>query len=113
MTFPYSGSSSADNASTAQVHYRYQQAGKVNVFYREAGDPASPVLLMLHGFAGSSFMFRDLIAQLADRYRLIAPDYRPLVLPRRQRAATTRIPLTSWLKPLTSSLKRSASTPML
>lgn len=74
MTSPYSGSSSADNASTAQVHYRYQQAGKVNVFYREAGDPASPVLLLLHGFAGSSFMFRDLIAQLADRYRLIAPD---------------------------------------
>nr|WP_318380269.1 alpha/beta hydrolase [uncultured Enterobacter sp.] len=57
-----------------QVHYRYKQAGDVNVFYREAGDASSPVLLMLHGFAGSSFMFRDLIAQLADRYHLIAPD---------------------------------------
>ncbi|MFK3712974.1 alpha/beta fold hydrolase [Leclercia adecarboxylata] len=56
------------------MHYRYQQSGDVNVFYREAGDPAAPVLLMLHGFAGSSFMFRDLIAQLADRYHLIAPD---------------------------------------
>jgi len=57
-----------------QIHYRYKQSGDVNVFYREAGDPASPVLLMLHGFAGSSFMFRDLIPQLADRYHVIAPD---------------------------------------
>lgn len=72
-----SGSPVAESASapsTMQVHYRYKQAGDVNVFYREAGDAASPVLLMLHGFAGSSFMFRDLIAQLADRYHLIAPD---------------------------------------
>ncbi|QGU14046.1 alpha/beta fold hydrolase [Leclercia sp. 119287] len=66
-----------DNASASpamQIHYRYKQSGDVNVFYREAGDPASPVLLMLHGFAGSSFMFRDLIPQLADRYHVIAPD---------------------------------------
>lgn len=72
-----SGSPVAESASapsTRQVHYRYKQAGEVNVFYREAGDASSPVLLMLHGFAGSSFMFRDLIAQLADRYHLIAPD---------------------------------------
>lgn len=70
-------SSTIDNASVSPVtaiHYRYQQAGDVNVFYREAGDPASPVLLLLHGFAGSSFMFRDLIPQLADRYHVIAPD---------------------------------------
>ncbi|WJT04023.1 alpha/beta fold hydrolase [Leclercia adecarboxylata] len=70
-------SSTTDNASVSPVtaiHYRYQQAGDVNVFYREAGDPASPVLLLLHGFGGSSFMFRDLIPQLADRYHVIAPD---------------------------------------
>lgn len=70
-------SSTTDNASVSpvtEIHYRYKQAGDVNVFYREAGDPASPVLLLLHGFAGSSFMFRDLIPQLADRYHVIAPD---------------------------------------
>jgi len=70
-------SSTTDNASVSPVtaiHYRYQQAGDVNVFYREAGDPASPVLLLLHGFGGSSFMFRDLIPQLADRYHVVAPD---------------------------------------
>jgi len=72
MTISITDNTSASPAT--QIHYRYQQAGDVNVFYREAGDPAAPVLLMLHGFAGSSFMFRDLIAQLADRYHVIAPD---------------------------------------
>ncbi|XWJ89645.1 alpha/beta fold hydrolase [Phytobacter ursingii] len=61
-------------SSATQIHYRYKQAGDVNVFYREAGDTTAPVLLMLHGFAGSSFMFRDLFSQLADRYHVIAPD---------------------------------------
>ena len=46
----------------------------VRVFYREAGDAAAPVLLLLHGFPASSFMFRDLIPRLADLYRVIAPD---------------------------------------
>lgn len=59
---------------SAKIHYRYKQAGNAKVFYREAGDPQAPTLLMLHGFAGSSFMFRDLISRLSDRYHLIAPD---------------------------------------
>jgi pimeloyl-ACP methyl ester carboxylesterase len=46
----------------------------IRVFYRSAGDAAAPVLLLLHGFPASSFMFRDLIPHLADRYRVIAPD---------------------------------------
>jgi len=46
----------------------------VQVFYRSAGDPADPVVLLLHGFPSSSFMFRDLIPRLADRYHVIAPD---------------------------------------
>jgi pimeloyl-ACP methyl ester carboxylesterase len=49
-------------------------ADGVRIFYRSAGDPAAPVLLLLHGFPASSFMFRDLIPHLADRYRVIAPD---------------------------------------
>ncbi|MCH9298312.1 alpha/beta fold hydrolase [Pantoea allii] len=56
------------------VNYRYEQVGDVNAFYREAGDPSRPTILLLHGFAGSSFMFRDLIPQLAGRYHVIAPD---------------------------------------
>jgi pimeloyl-ACP methyl ester carboxylesterase len=44
------------------------------VFYREAGQPNAPAVLLLHGFPSSSHMFRDLIPQLADKYRVVAPD---------------------------------------
>ena len=50
------------------------EADGIQIFYREAGDAAAPVLLLLHGFPTSSFMFRDLILRLADSYRVIAPD---------------------------------------
>jgi pimeloyl-ACP methyl ester carboxylesterase len=46
----------------------------IQVFYRSAGNVNAPVLLLLHGFPSSSFMFRDLIPRLADQYRVIAPD---------------------------------------
>jgi pimeloyl-ACP methyl ester carboxylesterase len=49
-------------------------ADGVRVFYRAAGDPAAPVVLLLHGFPASSFMFRELIPRLAMHYRVIAPD---------------------------------------
>lgn len=44
------------------------------IFYREAGSPTAPHILLLHGFPTSSHMFRDLIPLLADRYHVIAPD---------------------------------------
>jgi pimeloyl-ACP methyl ester carboxylesterase len=50
------------------------EADGVRILYREAGDAAAPVVLLLHGFPSSSFMFRDLIPRLADQYRVIAPD---------------------------------------
>ena len=46
----------------------------VRIFYRASGDIGAPVILLLHGFPTSSFMFRDLIPRLADKYRVIAPD---------------------------------------
>jgi len=49
-------------------------ADGVQVFYREAGNPQAPVVLLLHGFPASSFMYRQLIPRLADRYRVVAPD---------------------------------------
>src|SRR6202050_3803379 len=51
------------------------EADGVQVFYRAAGDARSPVVLLLHGFPTSSFMFRDLIPRLASDYRVIAPDF--------------------------------------
>lgn len=56
------------------VIYGVQQVEDVEVFYREAGPPDAPVLLLLHGFPTSGHMFRDLIPELAGHYRVIAPD---------------------------------------
>ena len=47
----------------------------IKMFYREAGDPKSPVMLLLHGFPSSSFQYRNLIPTLAERYHVIAPDF--------------------------------------
>jgi pimeloyl-ACP methyl ester carboxylesterase len=56
------------------VHYQTQNVEGVEVFYREAGSPDSPALLLLHGFPSSSHMFRDLIPELSSKFRVIAPD---------------------------------------
>ena len=47
----------------------------LEVFYREAGDPSNPKLVLLGGFPASSHQFRDLIPALADRFHVVAPDY--------------------------------------
>jgi len=56
------------------VRYQYADADGVKMFYREAGNPENPVLLLLHGFPSSSHQFRELIPLLADKFHLIAPD---------------------------------------
>lgn len=66
--------SSMNEAAPPGVRYRYIDADGVRVFYREAGNPTAPVLLLLHGFPSSSHMFRDLIGPLARTFRVIAPD---------------------------------------
>jgi len=58
-----------------QVHHRYITVDGRQLFYREAGHPDAPALVLLHGFPTSSFMFRDLIPRLGDRYHVIAPDH--------------------------------------
>ncbi len=61
---------------TINTHYRTLAVEDVDIFYREAGDPNNPTILLLHGFPTSSHMFRDLIAaELADQYHILAPDY--------------------------------------
>ena len=58
----------------AVTHHTVKVRG-IDIHYREAGPSSGPVLLLLHGFPSSSHMFRDLMPQLADKYRVIAPDY--------------------------------------
>ena len=56
------------------VTYRKVDVDGIGVFYREAGPRDAPTILLLHGFPTAGHMFRDLIPQLADQFRLIAPD---------------------------------------
>jgi pimeloyl-ACP methyl ester carboxylesterase len=62
-------------AAAVQVRYQTAKIDGLDIFYRDAGPKDGPVLLLLHGFPTSSHMFRELIPRLADKYRVIAPDY--------------------------------------
>ncbi|MBO9727249.1 MAG: alpha/beta hydrolase [Chitinophaga sp.] len=66
-------------AGTAQekypVYHKTLKIDGLNIFYREAGDPAKPTLLLLHGFPSSSHNFRTLIPLLKDQFHILAPDY--------------------------------------
>ncbi|MCD0503865.1 alpha/beta fold hydrolase [Bordetella petrii] len=56
------------------VQCRYVQADGLRFFYREAGNPQAPVLLLLHGFPSSSHQFRNLMPLLARHFHVVAPD---------------------------------------
>ena len=58
-----------------RVRHRRITVGNVDTFYREAGPQTAPVVLLPHGYPCSSYEFRNLMPRLADRWRLIAPDY--------------------------------------
>jgi pimeloyl-ACP methyl ester carboxylesterase len=57
------------------VFYRTVKVDGLSIFYREAGPVHAPTILLLHGLPSSSRMYEPLLSRLADRYRLIAPDY--------------------------------------
>jgi pimeloyl-ACP methyl ester carboxylesterase len=57
------------------THHRFAEIAGRRIFYREAGSPAAPGLVLLHGTPASSHQYRNLIPALADRYQVIAPDY--------------------------------------
>jgi pimeloyl-ACP methyl ester carboxylesterase len=58
-----------------QVAHKTMKVGAIDIFYREAGRPGAPVVVLLHGFPTSSHMFRNLMPALSDKYHVIAPDY--------------------------------------
>lgn len=62
-------------ALAGNVHYDYENVDGVEIFYREAGNPANPAIVLLHGFPSSSHQYRQLLNDLSDKYYLIAPDY--------------------------------------
>src|SRR6201992_413616 len=72
---PPAADSQKGKPMTDRTFHRTATVNGRQVFYREAGDPAAPTILLLHGLATSSQMFRELMPALADRFHLIAPDY--------------------------------------
>ena len=61
--------------ASKSVTYKTLSIDGLNIFYREAGDPVNPKLVLLHGFPSSSHQYRNLIPSLADRFHVISPDY--------------------------------------
>jgi pimeloyl-ACP methyl ester carboxylesterase len=57
------------------MYFKTADTAGLGLFYREAGDPSKPTIVLLHGFPSSSYQFHDLIPLLADRFHVIAPDY--------------------------------------
>jgi len=57
------------------MYFKTADIAGLKLFYREAGDPSKPTIVLLHGFPSSSYQFHDLVPRLADRFHVIAPDY--------------------------------------
>jgi pimeloyl-ACP methyl ester carboxylesterase len=57
------------------MYFKTADVAGLGLFYREAGDPSKPTIVLLHGFPSSSYQFHDLIPLLADRFHVIAPDH--------------------------------------
>ncbi|ORJ57831.1 alpha/beta fold hydrolase [Mycobacterium simiae] len=57
------------------TRYHFSSINGLSIFYREAGSPSAPTILLLHGFPSSSRMYQPLLDRLSARYHLIAPDY--------------------------------------
>lgn len=62
-------------ASHGGVKHRHLQVQGVDIFYRETGPADAPAVLLPHGYPCSSFQYRNFMPALADRWRLLAPDY--------------------------------------
>ncbi|MFO7882621.1 MAG: alpha/beta hydrolase [Kosmotogaceae bacterium] len=53
---------------------KYKEINGEKIAYREAGEENSEILVLVHGFLGSSYDFSKIIPLLAEHYHVIAPD---------------------------------------
>ena len=89
--------------ATIAIDSRFAEVNGTKLHYLVAGK-GEPVLL-LHGYAQTSHMWRPLIAELAKTHTVIAPDLRGFGHRPSPTAATTRNP---WRRMCTRSWRRSA-----
>ena len=75
LTLASSTLAKGSETDTASIKYKTTKIDGLDIFYREAGAPTKPTILLLHGFPSSSHMFRDLIPKLSDKFHIVAPDY--------------------------------------
>lgn len=68
-------SSQENKINNTKTSYKNISADGLSIFYREAGNPSNPKLVLLHGFPASSHQYRNLILALADHFHVVAPDY--------------------------------------
>ena len=72
---PHHSTATGVAAADRTVKHRTVELDGICIFYREAGPPDGSVILLPHGYPSSSFQFRNFMPALADRWRLIAPDF--------------------------------------
>jgi pimeloyl-ACP methyl ester carboxylesterase len=68
------GDATRERSGANATRHRAVDVDGIEVFYREVGDPDALLLLLPHGYPGSSFVYRHLVSALGDRWRLVAPD---------------------------------------
>ncbi len=78
------------------ISHRTVTLDGTTIFYREAGDPTAPTLLLLHGFPTSSHMFRNLMPALADRLIWSRPTCPASAFPRHRTAPASPTASTIW-----------------
>ena len=57
------------------MKYSSLSVSGTKIFYREAGSPEKPAMVLFHGFPSAGHMFRDLIPMIEQDFHVIAPDY--------------------------------------
>src|ERR1700744_5372483 len=57
------------------VRYKQINVDGLKIFYREAGDPDKPTIVLLNGVPNASGAFQELMNDLKEDFYLVAPDF--------------------------------------
>src|SRR6201999_459986 len=69
------GAHASSDSTGATMQYKTVEVAGLNIFYREAGTPGAPKVLLLHGFPSSSHQYRDLLTALEGKFHVVGPGY--------------------------------------